>query len=139
MAKQSQISKIKAAISRLKDPEDLKAIRNHADDVYCKRVSECNEKQNSEMFERLAASAAVERNQEDGATWSLNPFGDNSGVEDKQFAYVRKVHRGRKHVGIWVSVEPDTPSKRWYWVAIDHATDWMPAVAVTPSVEGGAA
>ena len=138
MAKQSQIAKIKAAISRLKDPEVLKAIGNHTDDVYCKRVSECNEKQNSEMFERLAVSAAVGRNREDGRTWSLNPFGDRSGVEDKQFAYVRKVHRGRKHVGIWVSVKPDTPSKRWYWIDIAHATDWMPVVAATPSMLGGA-
>lgn len=130
---QSQLTKIKAAISRLKDLEALKVIRNHADDVYCNRLSECREKQNAEMFERLAVSTAVERNQEDGATWSCDPFGDESGVEEKQFAYVRKVHRGRKHIGVWASVEPDTPSKRWYWVGIDHATDWMPAAAATVS------
>ena len=58
MAKQSQITKIKAAISRLKDPEVLKAIGNHTDDVYCKRVSECNETRNAKMFKRLAASPA---------------------------------------------------------------------------------
>jgi hypothetical protein len=126
MATQSQLTKIKAAISRLKNPEDLKAISNHADDVYCKRLSERNAKRGAEMFERLAVSTAIERNQEDNATWSLNPFGDESGVEEKQFAYVRQVHRGRKHIGIWASVEPDTPKRRWYWIDISHATDWMP-------------
>ena len=42
--------------------------------------------------------------------------------------YVRKVHRGRKHFGVWVSPEPTSLSKSWRWIRAHSAADLVPFV-----------